>query len=115
LENRVLLLRGSEGIGIDVALGCLPFEEQAIRSAVDVELEPGARVRICRPEDLLVMKAFADRGQDWLDIRGILIRQRDQPLDWAHIRKQLKPLAQAKAKPELLEQLERVRREVEGD
>ena len=27
LENRVLLLRGSEGIGIDVALGCLPFEE----------------------------------------------------------------------------------------
>lgn len=114
LENRVLLLRGSEGIGIDVALGCLPFEEQAIRSAVDVELEPGARVRICRPEDLLVMKAFADRGQDWLDIRGILIRQRDQPLDWAHIRKQLKPLVQAKAKPELLEQLERVRREVEG-
>ena len=82
---------------------------------MEVELEPGARVRICRPEDLLVMKAFADRGQDWLDIRGILIRQRDQPLDWAHIRKQLKPLAQAKANPELLEQLERVRRELEGD
>lgn len=50
LENRVLLLRGPEGIGIDVALGCLPFEEQAIQNAADVELEPGATLKVCRPE-----------------------------------------------------------------
>lgn len=114
LENRVLLLRGPEGIGVDVALGCLPFEEQAIRRAVEVELEPGARVRVCRPEDLVVMKAFADRPQDWLDVRGILIRQKSRPLDWAHIRRQLKPLARAKEKPELVERLESLRKELEG-
>ena len=114
LENRVLLLRGPEGIGVDVALGCLPFEEQAIRRAVEVELEPGARVRVCRPEDLVVMKAFADRPQDWLDVRGILIRQKNRPLDWSHIRRQLKPLARAKEKPELVERLESLRKELEG-
>jgi hypothetical protein len=112
LENRVLLLRGPEGIGVDVALGCLPFEEQAIRGAVEVELEPGAKVWICRPEDLVVMKAFADRPQDWLDLRGILIRQKSRPLDWTHIRRQLKPLAQAKEKPELVQKLEELRKEL---
>ena len=111
LENRVLLLRGPEGIGIDVALGCLPFEERAIRNAVEVELEPGASVRVCQPEDLIVMKAFADRPQDWLDIRGILIRQKDRPLDWQRIVRDLQPLARAKEKPEILETLEIFRSE----
>jgi len=111
LENRVLLLRGPEGIGIDVALGCLPFEEQAIRSAVEVEMEPGARVKICRPEDLIVMKAFADRPQDWLDVKGILIRQKEKPLDWGHIRKHLKVLAKAKESPELVDKLEAMRKD----
>lgn len=109
LDNRVLLLRGPEGIGIDVALGCLPFEEQAIRNAVEVELEPGARVKLCRPEDLIVMKAFADRPQDWLDVRGILIRQKERPLDWGHIRKHLKVLAKAKENPVLVDKLEGMR------
>ena len=114
LENRVLLLRGPEGIGVDIALGCLPFEKQAIRNAVEVELEPGARLRVCRPEDLVVMKAFADRPQDWLDLRGILIRQKRRPMDWAHICRELKPLAQAKEKPELVERLESLRKDLEN-
>ena len=113
LEERVLLLRGPEGIGIDVALGCLPFEEQAIRSAVEMELKPGARVKICRPEDLIVMKAFADRPQDWLDVKGVLIRQKERPLDWAHIRKDLKVLVRAKESPELVDKLEAMSREVD--
>lgn len=33
LSNRVLLLRSAEGIGIDIALGALPFEESAIARA----------------------------------------------------------------------------------
>jgi hypothetical protein len=113
LEERVLLLRGPEGIGIEVALGCLPFEEQAIRSAVEMELKPGARVKICRPEDLIVLKAFADRPQDWLDVKGVPIRQKERPLDWAHIRKDLKVLVRAKESPELVGKLEAMRREVD--
>ena len=31
LQNRVLLLKSAEGIGIDIALGALPFEEEAAR------------------------------------------------------------------------------------
>jgi len=76
-----------------------------------VEMEPGARVKICRPEDLIVMKAFADRPQDWLDVKGILIRQKERPLDWGHIRKHLKVLAKAKESPELVDKLEAMRKD----
>lgn len=41
-------------------------------------------------EDLIVLKAFADRPKDWLDIEGILIGQAAQ-LDWPYVRAQLAP------------------------
>ena len=62
LCNRVLLLRSSSGIGIDIALGALPFEESAIAHAKRIELEPGAYLRICSAEDLIVMKASVSGG-----------------------------------------------------
>jgi hypothetical protein len=105
LSNRVLLLRSSAGIGIDIALGALPFEESAIANSKTVELEPGARLRICSAEDLIVMKAFADRPQDRLDLRGILVRQGTTNLDWKHIWEQLTPLVEIKECPEILSHL----------
>jgi hypothetical protein len=44
-----------------------------------------------------------------LDIRGILIRQKDRPLDWPRILRDLQPLAQAKEKPEIFGTLENLR------
>ena len=103
--NRVLLLRSSAGIGIDIALGALPFEESAIARAKLIELEPGAYLRICTAEDLIVMKAFADRPQDRIDLRGILVRQGTGNLDWKHIWDHLTPLAEVKEAPEILSHL----------
>ncbi|MCX6935603.1 MAG: nucleotidyltransferase [Verrucomicrobia bacterium] len=112
LENRVLLLRSLEGIGIDIALGCLPYEDEAIGRAVDVEFDQGVKIKICTPEDLLIMKSFADRPQDWIDIRGILIRQNPRSLDWSYIRRHLKVLLDAKESPELMTKLEKLRDEL---
>jgi hypothetical protein len=112
LQNRVLLLRSSLGIGIDIALGALPFEESAVRRAKMIEVEPGASLRLCTAEDLLVMKAFASRPLDWNDVRGILVRQGTRKLDWPYIRRELQPLCEAKEAPEILTRLESLRREV---
>jgi hypothetical protein len=117
MANRVLLLRSATGIGIDIALGALPFEEVAVDRAEKVEMEPGARLRLCTAEDLIVMKAFADRPQDRLDLRGILVRQGTEALDWHYIWECLTPLAGAKESPTILSQLQLLRedvREVEG-
>ena len=114
LKNRVLLLRHASGVGIDIALGAVPFEERLVERAQAVEMEPGCPVRLCTAEDLIVMKAFADRPIDWLDVRGILVRQGVEWLDWKQIRGELKPLGAAKEQPEILGKLEALRKEVEG-
>ncbi len=107
-QRRVLLLKTLEGIPIDVALGGFPFEEALCRRAVLREFLPGVPLQVCRPEDLIVLKAFAGRAKDWMDVENVLIRQGDQ-LDWNHIRRELKPLADLKEAPEIMAQLERLK------
>lgn len=105
MVNRVLLLRSSGGIGIDIALGGLPFEEDAVERAKLVEMELGIWLRLCTAEDLIIMKAFANRPQDRLDLRGILVRQGPATLDWKRIWEELTPLAEIKGTPDILDHL----------
>ena len=68
--------------------------------------------RTCSAEVLVVMKAFAARAKDWIDVEGIIVRQTGQ-LDWGYIRRHLRPLAELKEAPEILNELERRRLEFE--
>ncbi|HKJ89615.1 MAG TPA: nucleotidyl transferase AbiEii/AbiGii toxin family protein [Oceanipulchritudo sp.] len=106
LENRVLLLKSSGGIPIDLALGALPFEELATSRASNI---PFAEIplRLCTAEDLVVMKAFANRPRDWSDIEGILLRQ-GKKLDMAYITEQVATLAPAKPDEPILEHLNKL-------
>jgi hypothetical protein len=105
LKRRVLLLRDPEGIGIDVALGALPFEDAAVKRAKNIEVYPGMHLRLCTAEDLIVMKAFADRPLDWNDVKGVIIRQGKENLDWSYVFQHLKPLAELKEQPEIVTRL----------
>jgi predicted nucleotidyltransferase len=69
-------------------------------------------LRTCSAEDLIVLKAFAGRGQDWADIERVIVRQSGK-LDWNYIYEQLRPLAQLKDAPEIVDQLEARRVEFE--
>lgn len=64
LRARVLLLQ-IENVGIDVSLGALFFEENAVRRATEFEFLKNVSLKTCSAEDLIVYKAFADRLQDW--------------------------------------------------
>ena len=112
LAHRVLLLRASSGVGLDVALGGLPFEESAVARSSLFEFPGGVRLRTCSPEDLVVMKSFAARAKDWMDVEGIITRQTGR-LDWDYVRFHLKPLAELKGAPEIMSQLEARRVEFE--
>ena len=94
LTYRVLLLQTASGVPVDISLGALEFEEGAIRRSVKVEVHQGLTLPFCTAEDLIVMKAFADREIDWRDIHMTIVRQPDS-LNWNYVQKQLKQLAAA--------------------
>jgi len=110
LKNRVLLLQTSGGIGIDISLGAFSFEEEMINNAEYQTYLPDICLKICAAEDLIVLKAFADRGKDWSDIKTVVIKQKS--LDWNYIITQLSPLVELKYAPEILTKLEKLRREI---
>lgn len=107
LKNRVLLLRSRSGIPVDVALGALPYEERCVSRASDFDFGDSTLLT-CSAEDLVVLKAFAGRGQDWADIESILIR-RGPSLDWNLIFAELEPLAKVRDVPGLVERLRELR------
>jgi predicted nucleotidyltransferase len=72
------------------------------------EYPGGLRLRTCSAEDLIVFKSFAARGQDWVDLERILVREGSR-LDWEYILLHLRPLTEIKEAPEILVQLERLR------
>jgi predicted nucleotidyltransferase len=71
-RHQVLLLRhGASKVDIDLSLAWLPFELESIAAAETVELQ-GVRLRIPRPEDLVIYKVVAWRPQDRQDIERLL-------------------------------------------
>jgi hypothetical protein len=99
-RHRVLLLSTSNGTSVDVSLAGLPFEEELIARATPFDFAPECSLLTCSAEDVILLKAFADRAKDWMDIEGILIRQRNQ-LEFEHIFDRLKPLCELKEAPEI--------------
>ena len=105
-RTRVVLLKSSDGVGIDIVLAGLPFEARVIDRSSLWEIGDDTMLRTCSSEDLLVMKAFAARDKDWADVTSVLERQGSR-LDLNIVREELQPLVAAKEEPEILEQLER--------
>jgi hypothetical protein len=113
LTNRVLLLRAASGVGLDIALGGMPIEESAVRRATRYTFPPDVPLQTCSAEDLIVLKAFADRPKDWIDIEGVVIRHSPE-LDWPYVIDHLAPLAELKEAPGLVGRLEQLRAAVDG-
>ena len=107
LVNRVLLLKTSDNVGVDVALGALPFEEACITRATPWSWMPGKILLTCSAEDLVVHKVFAGRPLDWLDVERVLTRQHGR-LNLPQVREDLRPLLDLKGTHEALAQLETV-------
>lgn len=101
LSRRVLLLKASNNVELDIALGGFPFEVRSIERASVWDLHQGPGIVTCSAEDLVVHKAFASRNIDWIDVEGILMRQGGK-LDRRQILEELEPLADLKEDPQII-------------
>lgn len=107
-RHRVLLVTAPNGVPVDIALAALPFEAQAVERATLFEFAPGCSIRTCSAEDLIVLKLFAFRAQDLVDVESIAARHRES-LDWAYVLDNLAPLAAAKDEPAIMATAARLR------
>ena len=99
--TRVLPVRTRQGTRMDIIFGALPWEKAAIARAQRKELA-GRSVAVASVEDLIVMKLFSEREKDADDARRLLIRFKSD-LDQGYLEPLLRSLADALARPEILE------------
>ena len=104
IKNRVLLINTSNGIPADISIAGFTFEEEIISRASEFEFFPGLSLKTCSAEDLIVLKAFANRAKDWSDIEGVFFRQKGT-LDHDLIIQQLRPLCELKEDMSILDRI----------
>jgi hypothetical protein len=105
-RSRVLLFRHVPSqIDIDVILGGLPFERSAVAAAQAHSLG-GLVIRLPRVEDLMIMKAVAQRPQDLLDLEGLIATHPEA--DLAMVRRWISEFSMAATMPSLLEEFDRL-------
>jgi hypothetical protein len=71
-RSRVILLQHEEsGINVDISLGLLPFEVEAVERSQQHQAGE-LLIRLPTPEDLIILKAVAHRPKDMLDIESVV-------------------------------------------
>jgi len=98
-QTRVCPLLSSNGVRIDVVLGVLPFERDAIARARTLAIG-GRTIRVASVEDLLLMKLVSERPRDREDAERLL-RRFGGTLDREYLMPLLKNLADALGRPEI--------------
>jgi hypothetical protein len=77
-RNGVVFALNATGVRLDLMLVDTEFDEILIARARAVELMPGQTMRVCSPEDLIVLKMIAFRPQDQIDVERVIERQGDK-------------------------------------
>ncbi len=105
-QRRVLLLQHQTPdatIKVDISLATIPFEQEMIERSTHVEVD-SVRLVFPTPEDLVIMKATAQRPKDITDMATIL--ELHPNLDRERVRYWVKQFAEALELPEMLDDLE---------
>lgn len=100
-DTRVLPVRTPNGISVDIVLGMLPFEKEAIERAVRKEVNGGS-VSFCTAEDLILHKIASRREQDIVDIKRLLEVRKDE-LDREYLEPRIREVADIMERPEILD------------
>jgi len=82
-------------------LSGLQYEQEMIERATPFEFEEDFNLITCSAEDLIILKAIANRTRDWMDVEGIIMRQ-DKTLDTNYIVSRLQPLCNIKGSQEII-------------
>jgi predicted nucleotidyltransferase len=92
-QHRVLMIKTSSDVPVDISLGIPGYEEEALRRASKVSFNGLPPITILSAEDLIIHKCVAGRPRDIEDVERVLVRQRVN-LDLRYIRNWLREFAE---------------------
>lgn len=105
-KNMVLLLRHTKtGINVDLSLGLLPFEKEAINRSKQFKIA-NITFNLPTPEDLIIFKAVAHRPRDIEDIREIV--KIHPEMNKKHIERIVKEFARVLEMPEVWQDIKSI-------
>jgi len=105
-KNRILLLRHQpSATNVDISLGILPFELEMVERSVIVEVS-SLKLRLPTPEDLIILKAVANRPKDLEDIQAIAASHPD--LDQERVQYWVEQFGEALNLPNLWENIQKL-------
>ena len=111
-DTRVLPLESEDRVRIDLIFGMLPYEQEAIKRAVELNVA-GSPVRFCTPEDLILHKIVSERERDLTDARGVT-RRRIESLDLTYLDLRIRELAETLERPGIWNSWEKWKKEAEA-
>lgn len=100
----MVLVETSGGVPVDISLAGLPFEGRLIARSSPFVTERATTLITCSAEDLIVLKAFAGRVQDWLEVQGIM--RQGPRLNRELVLNEVRPLLELKEDLEGVERLQ---------
>lgn len=74
-EQAMLFVQDAAGTRLGLLLADTPYDVQAIRRSRVAEVEPGAAISVCSPEDLVIYKLVSIRLRDHEDAASVIRRQ----------------------------------------
>jgi hypothetical protein len=106
--NRVLLLHHQRSdTDVDLSIGSLEFEKKALGRAHNVRVGR-LSVPVATVEDLIVLKAVANRPQDWTDIEALL--EGSDSIDEDYVREHVDEFASLLEQPMIYQHLDSILR-----
>jgi len=109
---RLLPVRATNGVSVDLLFANWPIERQALDRAVWLHIGKVA-VRVAPLDYLLFLKLISDRPKDATDAE-VLIRRHRGKMDVSWLEAELSSLAQSMGQPEILQRFQRLMRGEEG-
>jgi len=110
-DTRVLPVRTTNGVRVDLVFAGLPYEETALGRAREIAMQ-GFAVRICSPEDLIIHKIISERPRDREDVEGIF-RQQGSNLDFVYLDPIVRQLGEALGRSDIVEFYEAIKRSLQ--
>ncbi len=99
----LLMTHQPSSIDADIVFGTLPFEKEAVMRAVQTRIA-GTLIPLVTAEDLVIMKAVANRAHDLRDIESLLDANDD--IDLRRVRRWVKHFSAVLETPEILDDLQ---------